>query len=78
MKDVTHSLNPWAPSQEMNRDGQIRDKVELRPDEFWALQDITVLPATNGFACSASLVRRLFGVTGFENQMCRSLACDGD
>jgi len=40
MKDVTHSLNPWARSQEMNSSGEIRDRVELRPDEFWALQDI--------------------------------------
>jgi lipopolysaccharide transport system ATP-binding protein len=40
MKDVTHSLNPWARSQQMNPSGEIRDKVELRPDEFWALQDI--------------------------------------
>jgi lipopolysaccharide transport system ATP-binding protein len=40
MKDVTHSLNPWAQSQEMNASGEIRDRVELRPDEFWALQDI--------------------------------------
>ncbi|MFO1001526.1 MAG: polysaccharide ABC transporter ATP-binding protein [Planctomycetaceae bacterium] len=41
MKDVTHSLNPWARSQQMNASGEIRDKVELRPDEFWALQDIS-------------------------------------
>jgi lipopolysaccharide transport system ATP-binding protein len=41
MKDVTHSLNPWARSQEMNASGDIRDRVELRPDEFWALQDIS-------------------------------------
>jgi lipopolysaccharide transport system ATP-binding protein len=41
MKDVTHSLNPWARSQEMNSSGEIRDRVELRPDEFWALQDIS-------------------------------------
>jgi lipopolysaccharide transport system ATP-binding protein len=40
MKDVTHSLNPWARSQQMNASGEIRDRVELRPDEFWALQDI--------------------------------------
>ena len=40
MKDVTHSLNPWARSQEMNASGEIRDRVALRPDEFWALQDI--------------------------------------
>lgn len=41
MKDVTHSLNPWARSQQMNASGEIRDRVELRPDEFWALQDIS-------------------------------------
>lgn len=40
MKDVTHSLNPWARSQQMSASGEIRDRVELRPDEFWALQDI--------------------------------------
>lgn len=40
MKDVTHSLNPWARSQQMNATGEIGDKVELRPDEFWALQDV--------------------------------------
>ena len=40
MKDVTHSLNPWARTQQMNAEGHIREKVELRPDEFWALQDI--------------------------------------
>lgn len=40
MKDVTHSLNPWAKSEEMDEAGIARNKVALRPDEFWALQDI--------------------------------------
>ncbi len=40
VKDVTHSLNPWAHSQEMDSSGDLITKAELRPDEFWALQDI--------------------------------------
>ena len=40
VKDVTHSLNPWAHSQEMDSSGDLITKAALRPDEFWALQDI--------------------------------------
>ena len=40
VKDVTHSLNPWAHSPEMDSSGDLITKAELRPDEFWALQDI--------------------------------------
>ncbi len=40
MKDVAHSLNPWAKSEEMEANGGLNTKVMLRPDEFWALQDI--------------------------------------
>ncbi|MCX7385953.1 MAG: ABC transporter ATP-binding protein [Planctomycetales bacterium] len=40
VKDVTHSLNPWAHSQEMDSSGDLITKAELRADEFWALQDI--------------------------------------
>ena len=40
MKDVSHSLNPWAKSEEINSDGSLHTNVTLRPDEFWALEDI--------------------------------------
>ncbi len=40
MKDVAHSLIPWAKSEEMEANGGLNTKVKLRPDEFWALQDI--------------------------------------
>jgi len=40
VKDVAHSLNPWSRSREMDGDGSLRANVDLRQDEFWALQDI--------------------------------------
>ncbi|MBL8813843.1 MAG: ATP-binding cassette domain-containing protein [Planctomycetaceae bacterium] len=39
MKDVAHSLNPWAKSSAEN-DSPQQDSV-LRVDEFWALRDIS-------------------------------------
>lgn len=40
VKDVVHSLNPWAMDTGTNA-GPLVLPGELRPDEFWALRDIS-------------------------------------
>lgn len=39
MKDVAHSLNPWAKSA--SQDSTPSREAVLRPDEFWALHDVS-------------------------------------
>lgn len=41
VKDVSHSLNPWARDQEIHENGDSFQPKQLRPDEFWALQDVS-------------------------------------